>query len=190
MSWILATISPNSWCFVPIATQRVGLTLKSLILSPLLLGCCHSSLMLPLLLDSATPPQCCHSSSMLSFLLQCFHSPYYAGAISTILLILLQYCCSSINIAAPPSVFLLHLHVAIPPSTLTLNQCCHSFNELMFLLLPNINAPPSLLLPFLNVASTCNSPVKMNHFLLQVPPTGHKARSKPYPEVFDLFNPL
>ena len=103
MSLILATISTNSWCFVPISTPQVSLTLKSLIMSPLIFGCCHSSLMLSLFLDAATPPRCCHSSSMLSFLLQCFHSSYYAGAISTILLILLQYCCSSFNVATPPS---------------------------------------------------------------------------------------
>ena len=150
MSLILATISPNSWCFEPIATQQVSLTLKSLILSPLLLGCCHSSSMLPLLL-------------------QCFHSSYYAGAISTILLILLQYCCSSFNIAAPPSMLLLHLHVAVPPSTLTLNQCCHSFDGLMFLLLPNINPPPSLLLPFLECCLNLQFPSKNESFFIAGP---------------------
>ena len=171
MSLILATISPKSWCFVPIATQRVSLTLKSLILSPLLLGCCHSCLMLPLLLDAATPPQCCHSSSMLPFLLQCFHSSYYAGDISPILVILLQYCCSSFNIAAPPSMLLLHLHVALPPSTLTLNQCCHSFDGLMFLLLPNINAPPLLLLPFLECCLNLQFPSKNESFFFIAGPS-------------------
>ena len=135
---------------------------------PLLLDVCHSSSMSPLLLD-ATPPRCCHSSSMLSFLLQCFHSSYYAGAISTILLILLQYCCSSFNIAAPPSMLLLHLHVAIPPSTLTLNQCCHSFDGLMFLLLPNINAPPSLLLPILECCLNLQFPSKNESFFIAGP---------------------
>ena len=63
----------TSWCFATVAMQRVSLTLKSLISSPLLLGCCHcfsldvatpSPCMLPLLLIG-----CCHSSSMLPFLL-------------------------------------------------------------------------------------------------------------------------
>ena len=93
----------TSWCFAPVATQRVSLTLKSLILSPLLLGCCHSS-------------------SMLSFPLRCFHFSYYVAALSPMLLLLRQYCCSSFNIAAPPSMLPLHLDVASPPSILTLQR--------------------------------------------------------------------
>ena len=129
----------------------------------------HPPWMLPLLLDAATPPRCCHSSSMLPFLLHCFHSSYYAGAISPILLILLQYCCSSFNLAAPPSMLLLHLHVAIPPSILTLNQCCHSFDGLMFLLLPNINAPPLLLLLFLECCLNLQCPCKNELFSIAGP---------------------
>ena len=99
----------TSWCFAPVATQRVSLTLKSLILSPLLLGCGHSF-------------------SMLSFLLRCFHFSYYVVALSPMLLLLLQYCCSSFNIAAPSSMLPLHLDVASPPSILTLQRVSRDEN--------------------------------------------------------------
>ena len=41
----------------------------------------------------------------------------------------------------------------------------------------------------LNVTSTCNAPLKMNYFLLQVLPTHYYAIGKPYPDVFDLSAP-
>ena len=152
--------------------------------------------MLPLLINAATPHQCCHSSSMLPFLLQCFHSSYYAGDISPILVILLQYCCSSFNIAAPPSMLLLHLHVALPPSTLTLNQCCHSFDGLMFLLLPNINAPPLLLLPFLECCLNLQFPSKNESFfycrslqLVTKQGVSHTLKSLIFLTPFDVFTP-
>ena len=59
---------------------------------------------------------------MLSFLLRCFHFSYYVAALSPMLLLLLQYCCSSFNIAAPSSMLPLHLDVASPPSILTLQR--------------------------------------------------------------------
>ena len=145
--------------------------------------------MLPLLLDVATTHQCCHSSSMLPFLLRCFHSSYCVAGISPMLLLLLQYCCSFFNIAAHPSMLPLHLDVAIAPSILTLCQCCHSLDGLMFLQLPILMLLHCCCCFSLNVASTCNAPVKLNYFQLQVLPTGHYTRSKLYPEVFDLFTP-
>ena len=59
---------------------------------------------------------------MLSFLFRCFHFSYYVAALSPMLLLLLQYCCSSFNIAAPSSMLPLHLDVASPPSILTLQR--------------------------------------------------------------------
>ena len=59
---------------------------------------------------------------MLSFLLRCFHFSYYVAALSPMLLLLHQYCCSSFNIAAPPSMLPLHLDVASPPLILTLQR--------------------------------------------------------------------
>ena len=156
-----------------VATQRVSLTLKSLILSPLLLGCCHSS-------------------SMLSFLLRCFHFSYQVVALSPMLLLLHQYCCSSFNIAAPPSMLPLHLDVASPPSILTLQRVSEMRMVIcrkeqfswwppplmlpLFLWWIDVSAPiapPLLLLLFLEC---CNAPVKMNYFQLQVLPTGHYTR--------------
>ena len=144
----------------------------------LLLQCFHFTLMLPLLLNVAMPPRCCHASSMLPLLLnvaipRCFHFSYFVVAFSAVLLLLLQYCCSSFNIVAPPSMLPLHLDVASPPSILTLHQCCCSFDGLMFLLIANIIAPPLLLLLFLECF---NAPVKMNYFQLHVFPTGHYTR--------------
>ena len=142
-----------------VATQRVSLSLKSLTLSPLLLGCCHFYS-----LGAPIPP------FMLSLLLLC--------------------CCSFTNVAAPPSMLPLHLDVAIPPSILTLHQCCHSFfHGLMFLLLPDITAPPLLLLLFLECCLNLQCPGKNELFSIADLPTGHLTRGKPYPKVFDLFAP-
>ena len=133
--------------------QQVSLTLKSLILSPRLLGCCHSYFMLPLLLDVATHPQYCNSA-------------FNASTPLILLLLLLQHHCSSFNIATPPLVLPLHLDVASPPSILKLHQCCRSFDGLMFLLLPNIIAPPLLLLLFLEC---CNARCKNELFSIADP---------------------
>ena len=123
--------------------QRVSLTLKSLILSPLLLGCCHSFSMLPLILNVAIPPW--------------------------MLLLLLLCCCSFTNVAASPSMLPLHLDVTIPLSILTLHQCCRSFNGLMFLLLPNIDTPPLWLLLFLECCLNLQCPHKNELLLIAGP---------------------
>ena len=161
-------------------------------LSPLLLGCCHSSSfdvatpppsMLPLPLSIAIPP------SMLSLLLLCCCSFTNVADPSSVSLLLL-------HIAAPPSMLLLHLHVALPPSTLTLNQCCHSFDELMFLLLPNINAPPLLLLPFLECCRNLQFPSKNESFfycrslqLVTKQGVSHTLKSLIFLTPFDVFTP-
>ena len=85
---------------------------------------------------------------MLSFLLRCFHFSYYVAALSPMLLLLLQYCCSSFNIAAPSSMLPLHLDVASPPSILTLQRV----SEMRMVICRKEQSswwPPPLMLPLL-----------------------------------------
>ena len=86
---------------------------------------------------------------MLSFLLRCFHFSYYVAALSPMLLLLLQYCCSSFNIAAPSSMLPLHLDVASPPSILTLQRVSEMRMVICRKEQPNWWPPPLMLPLFL-----------------------------------------
>ena len=125
---------------------------RSNLADDLLLWCCHSSF------DVSTSPWYCHSSfataPMLLILLWCFH-------FTLILPTLLSH---SSNVAAPPMLLLLlqcsysTLRLPFLPSTLTLNQCCHSFDGFLFLLIPNVTAPPLRLLPLLECCLNLQCP--------------------------------